>query len=42
VAEWLKAHAWKACIWQHIEGSNPFLSAKLCGFRQLKNNNYYT
>ena len=28
VAEWLKAHAWKACIWQHIEGSNPFLSAK--------------
>jgi hypothetical protein len=28
VAEWLKAHAWKACIWQHIEGSNPFPSAK--------------
>jgi hypothetical protein len=28
VAEWLKAHAWKACIWQHIEGSNPFLSAE--------------
>ena len=27
MAEWLKAHAWKACIWQHIEGSNPFLSA---------------
>jgi hypothetical protein len=33
VAEWLKAHAWKACLWQHNEGSNPFLSArklKLC------------
>ena len=28
VAEWLKAHAWKACIRQRIEGSNPFLSAK--------------
>lgn len=28
VAEWLKAHAWKACIWQHIVGSNPILSAK--------------
>ena len=27
VAEWLKAHAWKACLWQHNEGSNPFLSA---------------
>ena len=30
VAEWSKAHAWKACIRQkRIEGSNPFLSAKL-------------
>jgi hypothetical protein len=28
VAEWLKAHAWKACILHGIEGSNPFLSAK--------------
>jgi hypothetical protein len=28
VAEWLKAHAWKACIGQLIEGSNPFLSAE--------------
>ena len=27
MAEWLKAHAWKACIRQRIEGSNPFLSA---------------
>ena len=28
VAEWLKAHAWKACIPQKgIGGSNPFLSA---------------
>ena len=37
VAEWLKAHAWKACIWQHIEGSNPFLSAK-CNFQRKKGN----
>ena len=30
VAEWSKAHAWKVCIRQkRIEGSNPFLSAKL-------------
>ena len=29
VAEWLKAHAWKVCIRKRIEGSNPFLSAKL-------------
>ena len=28
MAEWLKAHAWKACIQQCIGGSNPFLSAK--------------
>lgn len=29
VAEWLKAHAWKACIRQkRIGGSNPPLSAK--------------
>jgi hypothetical protein len=28
MAEWLKAHAWKACILQKgIEGSNPSLSA---------------
>ena len=28
VAEWLKAHAWKACIlFPGIEGSNPSLSA---------------
>ena len=27
VAEWSKAHAWKACIRQRIEGSNPSLSA---------------
>ena len=27
VAEWLKAHAWKVCIRQRIEGSNPSLSA---------------
>ncbi len=30
VAEWSKAHAWKACIrHKRIKGSNPFLSAKL-------------
>jgi hypothetical protein len=28
MAEWLKAHAWKACIPQGIQGSNPCLSAK--------------
>ena len=28
MAEWLKAHAWKACMLQKgIEGSNPSLSA---------------
>ncbi len=28
MAEWLKAHAWKACIRQkRIQGSNPCLSA---------------
>jgi hypothetical protein len=29
VSEWLKEHAWKVCIRQRIEGSNPSLSAKL-------------
>ena len=29
VAEWSKAHAWKVCIRQRIEGSNPSLSAIL-------------
>ena len=28
VAERLKAHAWKVCIRQRIEGSNPSLSAR--------------
>ena len=28
MAEWLKAHAWKACIGNSIEGSNPSLSAR--------------
>ena len=27
VSEWLKEHAWKVCIRQRIEGSNPSLSA---------------
>jgi hypothetical protein len=30
MAEWLKAHAWKACIPQGIQGSNPCLSAIIC------------
>ena len=30
MAEWLKAHAWKACIPQGIQGSNPCLSAIRC------------
>ena len=34
VSEWLKEHAWKACIpLKGIEGSNPFLSAKKTNFR---------
>lgn len=28
VAEWLKAPAWKACVRQRTEGSNPSLTAK--------------
>ena len=29
VSEWLKEHAWKVCIRQRIEGSNPSLTAIL-------------
>ena len=29
VSEWLKEHAWKVCIPQGIEGSNPSLTAIL-------------
>lgn len=29
MAEWLKAHAWKVCIRQRIEGSNPSFSANI-------------
>jgi hypothetical protein len=28
LAEWSKAHAWKVCVRQRTEGSNPSLSAK--------------
>jgi len=28
VSEWLKEHAWKACVSQGTESSNLFLSAK--------------
>ena len=31
VSEWLKEHAWKVCIRQRIEGSNPSLSANQSG-----------
>jgi hypothetical protein len=29
VAEWFKAHAWKACVGNTTVGSNPSLSANL-------------
>ena len=29
VSEWSKEHAWKVCMRQRIEGSNPSLSAKI-------------
>ena len=29
MAEWLKVHAWKACVSKGTEGSNPSLSATL-------------
>ncbi len=29
MSEWFKEHAWKACIWRRIAGSNPVLSANL-------------
>ena len=44
VAEWLKAHAWKACIRQRIEGSNPFLSAitfELTTYHFIGKKNYF-
>jgi hypothetical protein len=28
MSERLKEHAWKACIWKRIKGSNPFLTKK--------------
>ena len=35
--EWLKRHAWKACIRQkRIRGSNPRLSAELKTGREVK------
>ena len=39
--EWLKRHAWKACIRQkRIRGSNPRLSAEIeCETRSKNNNN---
>ena len=38
VLEWLKRHAWKACIRQkRIRGSNPLLSARGNGRRIVRN-----
>ncbi len=38
--EWLKRHAWKACIRQKcIRGSNPRLSAEIECETRIKNNN---
>jgi hypothetical protein len=37
MAEWLKAHAWKACIPQGIQGSNPCLSA-ITSCKSIKTN----
>lgn len=31
VAEWLKAHAWKACVGNTTAGSNPALSDVVLG-----------
>ena len=35
MSEWLKEHAWKACMRKRIEGSNPSLSASFSSFRDL-------
>jgi hypothetical protein len=35
MAEWLKAHAWKACVPQGTVGSNPTLSASSCRINHL-------
>ena len=32
VAEWFKAHAWKACGEQSLAGSNPVFSASIYPF----------
>ena len=42
MAEWLKAHAWKACIPQGIQGSNPCLSAiNLANPSQIQIDSYW-
>ena len=41
MSEWLKEHAWKVCIRERIEGSNPSLSTNLsfvlvcCGIKAI-------
>ena len=32
MSEWLKEHAWKVCIRERIEGSNPSLSTNFVLF----------
>ena len=42
VSEWLKEHAWKACVRQkRTEGSNPSLSAWLSDYRFNQNKQKY-
>ena len=36
VTEWLKVHAWKACVGKPTEGSNPSPSANQEGFFYLE------
>ncbi len=36
MTEWLKVHAWKACVQQCTGGSNPPLSEK-CIFKKIGN-----
>ena len=40
MAEWLKAHAWKACIPQGIQGSNPCLSAIFLALIEERTNSH--
>ena len=35
MTEWLKVHAWKACVRQRTVGSNPTLSARIVEHRSF-------